>query len=332
MANFRVPVPTCLSFDHPGVDAGTLARNWSSLPGTIRKAVATVTVTTSAIRDSLERCAALLELMRRSALQAGEDAKDAAVWGWDALKLYKSLEQEGTLFILEAVPLMQSFDVVNTAAMFDWHVNKMGALHNEFSRKHQVGAMLPFNELAKWFAGTDFMKETLLKHYIEKQGAKYPLVLGEMRRMPTHLDFFETGAYSPAMKLFIDLAKNGRPVPVTTSVQGQNDALGNFRVDLKGELKPALGTPSGSLTSPYYAGKQASDPGVPLMFEGKMDWHDDWDFDSKVYDWVTGKEAGRSKGGHASVAAVSALVDGVPFPVDGETVPVVQYSGLFPVY
>lgn len=328
MATFRLPLPICSSFGHPGIDEGTLCRSLSALPGTIQRIVST----TSAFGDALSRCAALLGTIRNAASSATQAAGDAVGWGWDAIELYNLLEAQGLLFLLDVYGGKTGTGALGVAQAFDNRVNNMGALHTRFSRKHRVGAMLPFDKLALWFADNDPMKEKCLEHYINGQGAEFRLTAEQVKLMPTYFDIFQISAYSPNMRLPIDEAKKGRTAKVKASVAGQNDALGNFTIHLEGELKPAKGTPAGSATNGYYKTKMAADPGVPLMFEGRMDWYDKWDFDSKVALKLSGKKTGRPAQADLVVALVAALVDGVPFEVVTVATPVVQYSGRFPAY
>lgn len=335
MATFRIPLPTCASFGHPGVDEGTLCRNFSALPGTIRSllsAARTIVATASALEDALARCAALLRTIRDKVVAAGETAGDAAVWAWDAASLYFALADEGLLFLLDVYDGKPGGGALPIAKSFDKRFNNMGTRHNEFSRKHQVGAMLVFDKLALWFASNDPIKEKCLEHYINDQGKEFRLTLGQMKLMPTFFDLFEVNAYSPKMRPFIEQAKRGLTVKLKTSIAGQNDALGNFTIHLDGQLKRATGSPKGPDKSPYYRNKKAVDPGAALVFEGKMDWYDLWDFDSKLAKKMAGKNTGRPAQADMVVAAVAALVDGVPFDVTTDAIPVVQYSGRFPEY
>ena len=328
VANFRLPLPICSSFGHPGIDEGTLCRSLSALPGTIQRIVST----TSAFGDALSRCAALLGTIRNTVSSATQAAGDAVVWGWDAIELYNLLEAQGLLFLLDVYGGKAGTGALGVAQAFDNRVNNMGALHTQFSRKHRVGAMLPFDKLALWFADNDPMKEKCLEHYINGQGAEFRFTAEQVKLMPTYLDIFQITAYSPNMRFFIEEAKRGQTVKLKTSVAGQNDALGNFTIHLEGELKPATGTPTGPATNAYYRTKTAADPGVPLRFEGRMDWYDKWDFDSKIALKLSGKKTGRPAQADLVVAAVAALVDGVPFDVVTGAIPVVQYSGRFPDY
>ena len=67
-----------------------------------------------------------------------------------------------------------------------------------------------------------------------------------------------------------------------------------------------------------------------------MVWSDKWDFDSKMAEFVAaraeGKSAGRDVKANLQVAAVAALVDGVPFEAVSEAVKMTQLSGQWPVY
>jgi len=305
MASIRVAGPTCLFGAHPGVDDGTLCRNLSALPGT------------------------LSTLIHETTTMIGE----AAEWSLDTALLYKELNDQGLDFLIDVYFGEKGSGALPIAQSFDNRINVLGLLHNAFSRKHKTGAMLPFNELAKWFAADDPIKRLCLEHYIDQQGADLKLSRAQLILMPTYIDVFQTDAYAPNMKPFIEEAKKGRTVKLATTVQGQNDALGNFVVNVNGEIKPASGTPSGPTDNPYAKNRmKAADPGAPLMFEGTMDWHDKWDFDSKVADRISGKNVGRPRQAEIAVAAVAALVDGVPFEVTSEAVKVTQYSGRFPVY
>lgn len=295
--------PTCLSNGHPGIDPGTLNRNRTNPPGP--------TVNESGGSFSLLR--------------------DGAAWENDRASLYATLIKEGLGFLVDVYGDKPGGGAAPIAEAWDQRIKNMANAHNTFSRDHNVGAMLPFDWLAQWFADTDPMKRKLLDHYISGQGADFNLTLEQMKLMPTYIDLFQTNAYSPNLSASIDEAKKGRLIQVQTEVIGQNDALGNFTIHLRGVLKPAKGSPSGSTDNPYSNGLSPVDPGTPLMFEGTMNWTDYWDFDPKVAMRLK-KGTGRGAAAEAAVNAVAALVDGVPFQVTSVTVPMSQYSGRFPVY
>jgi len=121
-------------------------------------------------------------------------------------------------------------------------------------------------------------------------------------------------------------------VQVRTHVSGQNDALGNFPVQLTGVVRPATGAHTGPTVNPYPNNLGAVDPGGPLVFEGTMSWSDTWDFDSKLQARLKRGGTHRPPTAEIAVAAVAALVDGVPFLVTSRSVAMTQYSGRFPAY
>ncbi len=303
MANKRFNQPTCLSFCHPPIDPGTLNRNASDAPGPIGQALGNLF----------------------SALG------DGAGWVIDTVSLYKTLENEGLGFLIDVYGGKEGGGALAIAESMDQRIRNMSYAHYAFSSEHRFGAMQPFNALARWFAGNDPMKRVLLDHYIEGQGKDYELTLEEMKRMPTYIDLFETTAYSTHLRGAIDEAVAGKTVTVKSRVSGQNDALGNFGVHLRGILKPAAGAPVGSAANPYTNKLNPASPKVPLMFEGEMNWTDYWDFDAKVAQRFKGK-TGRPATAEAAVIAVATLVDGIPFNVTSVNVPMTQYSGRFPDY
>jgi hypothetical protein len=249
-------------------------------------------------------------------------------------RLYARLIKEGLGLIGDVYGGEEGSGTLPIAEAWDKRINNMASAHGSYSRDHSVRAMLPFDLLAQWFAGTDPMKRMCLDHYILGKGTDLKLTLEQMKLMPTYFDLFHTKDYSPHMLPAIEEARQGRPVRVDTLVSGQNDALGNFAIHVVGNLKPANGSPTGPTVSPYAPIKFAPvDPGAPLMFEGAMDWIDKWDFDPKMAKAKRSKKStGRSIKAELAVDAVAALVDGAPFKVSSVSVPMCQYSGRFPVY
>lgn len=274
-------------------------------------------------------------------------AGDALEWKADADRLATSLIGEGLAFIGEANVSVWG-GVVPVAEAWDKRINNMGAAHAKFSRKHQWGPMnlLGMNALALWFAGNDETKQMLLRHYIWGQGADCALSLQDMRLMRSFIDLFDTvnrkvvidgtektlKPYSENLKAAVEDAKWGQSRHVHEVVSGASNALGNFAVHLTGVLKPATDPPQGATVSPNKI-KDLADPGVPLVFEGRMNFTDFWDFDAKVAKRFTGdKSTGRPATAEIAVDAVAALVDGVPFDVTSDDIPVIQYSGHAPIY
>jgi len=238
--------------------------------------------------------------------------------------------------------------VLPIAEAWDKRINNMGAAHAKFSRKHQWGPMsfLGLNSAALWFAGDDETKQMLLRHYMWAQGKACDLSFKEMRAMRSFIDFFDTVSrkvvidgtektltpYSESLKAAVEDAKWGQSRHINAVVSGASNALGNFAVHLKGVMRPATDPPVGPTVSPYKI-KDLADPGVPLVFEGRMNFTDLWDFDAKVAGRFTGdKSTGRPATAEMAVDAVAALVDGVPFDVTSDDIPVTQHSGHAPIY
>ena len=248
-------------------------------------------------------------------------------WAVDTVSLYAKLLKETIGLAVDVYGDKPGSGRAPMARAWDERFHRMARAHNDYSRQHPAGATPQFNALARWFAKIDPMKRMCLDHYILGRGADLVLALGQMKAMATMIDLFETTAYSPNMTTPIEQAKKGQTVSVDTQVSGQNDALGNFPVRVLGTLKAASGPASGATTSPYGTHTPA-DPGAPLLFEGTMSWTDYWDFDTKM----SASGTGRPVKAEFQVAAVGALVDGLPFRVTSASVPMKQFSGRFPVY
>lgn len=310
MGDKRIPGPVCLTLGcTPGADPGTSSRSASPVPGPI-----------GVPSDVLPPLAA-----------------DLGTVAIDQLALGMELTYEGFGFLLDVYGPKQAGGGKPVAKAWDTRINNMGRARNSYSRQHLIGASPALGLLAQWFAGNDPMKAKLLEHYRHGRGANRTLRIAELKLMRTYIDLFETAAYSPSLQQPIVRAMKGEVVSVDAEVRGQNDALGNFPIHLQGTLKIASGTPVGGQDADAYFRKYfpvETDPA--LVFEGTMVWSDDWDFDSKMEEFVVaraqGKSSGRKADANLQVAAVAVLVDGVPFKALSEPVKVVQYSGHWPEY
>lgn len=274
-------------------------------------------------------------------------AGDVAEWKSDAEILYGTLALEGLGFLYDVyVKGEEGSGAIPIAEAWDKRINGMAHAHAKFSLKHQFGAMAPLNGLALWFAGNDETKQMLLRHYLWAQGKPCDLSRLEMEKMPAFIDFFDTVErkavikgkekmmlpYSEHLKSAVDDAKQGRSTKVKTVVKGSSAALGNFAVIVEGTVKPGTGPALGPTVSPNPI-KDLANPGVPLTFDGRMRFKDLWDFDSKVAPMLSAPgSTGRPGTAEAAVAAVAALVDGVPFDVTSDEIPVIQHSGHAPIY
>lgn len=310
MGDKRLVGPTCLTMTcTPGIDQGTSARTWSPVPGPVGAAINGLVSLTA----------------------------DAGKLAIDQLLLAAELRDQGYGLLFDVYGPKSLGGGKPVAEAWDTRINNMGRARNAYSREHVVEATPAFGLLAQWFAGNDPMKAKLLQHYRSKQGANRTMTLAELKSMRTYFDLFETDNYSTNLRPAIVRAMQGETAAVDTEVRAQNDALGNFPIHLRGTLRIAAGTPTGGKDADAYFGKLfpvQTDP--VLLFEGTMVWSDKWDFDSKMAEFVAaraeGKSAGRDVKANLQVAAVAALVDGVPFEAASEAVKVTQYSGQWPVY
>ncbi len=289
------------------------------------------------------------QAVRDGMFSALSTAGDVAEWKADAEILYASLALQGLGFLYEVyVKGEEGSGAIPIAKAWDEHIDNMAHAHAKFSLKHKFGAMAPLNGLALWFAGNDETKQMLLRHYLWAQGQACNLSLQEMRKMPAFIDFFDTVKrkavikgqaqdkvllpYSENLASAVEDAKQGLSTKVKDFVKGSSAALGNFTVLVDGTVKPATGPALGPTASPNPI-KDLADPGVPLTFEGKMRFKDLWDFDSKVERMLSDPgSTGRPGTAEAAVAAVAALVDGVPFDVTSDEIRVTQHSGHAPIY
>jgi hypothetical protein len=288
------------------IDTGTLIRGLSEIPGSVGAAASDLWANANRKKD----------------------------WILDASNLYTFQEYAmADLFFELAKGYVDGKDSVSLGKIWDDHVNGIGIAHNAFSRRHRTGAMFGLDAAALWFAQKDPMLVVLLEHYMRGQGKQYKLTHGELRRMNTHIDFFNPAQnLSPALVPEVTRAQAGEEVFVTARVTGKNDALGNFPIDLQGTLKLSDGAPMGNAATPYgNIAYEVLDP--PLMFEGTMVWSDTWDFDSKVAEHLGERNAsGRPTGGEMQVSLIALFADGVPFEAKSEATLVKQYSSLGPQY
>jgi hypothetical protein len=288
------------------IDTGTLIRGLSEIPGSVGAAASDLWANANRKKD----------------------------WILDASNLYTFQEYVmADLFFELAKGYVQGKDSVSLGKIWDDHVNGIGIAHNAFSRRHRTGAMFGLDAAALWFAKKDPMLVVLLEHYMRGQGKQYMLKHGELRRMNTHIDFFNAAHnLSPALAPEVTRAQAGEEVFVSARVTGKNDALGNFPIDIQGTLKLSDGAPMGNPATPYGSiAYEVLDP--PLMFEGTMVWSDTWDFDSKVAEHLGATNvSGRPTGGEMQVSLIALFADGVPFEAKSEATLVKQYSSLGPQY
>jgi hypothetical protein len=318
MPSCRVPSLLAVAF----IDPGTMIRSLSEVP--------------VVIGVSLDQAEDLISRKLR--------------WANDAEAMYIGVVKQFFATTLDASMAATGAVVDGTdphmamAVEWDKGVDKMAAEHAAFSRKHRTGASI-FNYPARWASEWthpgDAVLASLLDHYIWRQGQPYGMSTAQMKVTITHLDLFDVrgNGYSPSMQAFIDEALSQGMAKVHTKVSGQNNALGNFPIEIDGVIRRSSVSSGAPKHSAYYGAKvPCQETAEPLVFEGNMRWFDTpWDFDSKMAPLLASIKgiagsSGRPGGAEITVEAVAALVDGVPFNVESETIPLKQDSGHRPEF